>query len=82
MEVHPGVVEFWTAGRKTELDLKEVAAMNIYRRRRDGTLRHIQLRLKNHRGIRLEGYEDPEGMASALEAQLPKAHVAQRSAES
>lgn len=78
VEIHSGKVQFWAGGEKTELDLKDVAAMNLYRRRRSGTLRHIQLRLKNHRGIRLEGYEDLEGMASELGAQLPPAHVTER----
>jgi hypothetical protein len=80
VEVHPGRVQFWTGGAMTELDLKDVVLMHLYRRRRSGILRHIQLRLKNHRGIRLEGYEDLEGLASALGAQIPKAHIVQRSA--
>lgn len=76
VEVRPGRVQFWTGGNKTELDVKDIAAINLYSRR--GVLRHIQLRLKNNRGIRLESYGDLEGMAAALAGQIPKAHVTDR----
>lgn len=75
VEIHPGRVQFWTGGAKTELDIKDVAAMTLYRRRRNKRLGHIQLRLKNSRGIRLEGYEDLEGLAARLAEQIPKAHI-------
>ena len=73
IEVYPGSAQFWTAGDKTELDLKDVAGLFFYRRR--GELQHIQVRLKNNRGIRLEGYADLEHLAAELGKQLPEGHV-------
>lgn len=73
LEVHPGSVQFWTGGEKTELDLKDVAGLFIYRKR--GALEHIQVRLKNNRGIRLEGYGDLEQLAAELGKDLPEGHV-------
>jgi hypothetical protein len=77
IEVHPGRVEFWTKGEKSVLDVGDIAALTLYRRR--GTLRHIQVRLKNNRGIRLEGYRDLDRLADLLAGQIPKAHVVERS---
>lgn len=76
VDVYPGRVEFWAGGEKSVLDIGDIAGMYLYRRR--GTLRHIQVRLKSNRGIRLEGYGDAEGLARAIAAQLPKAHVVDR----
>ena len=73
VEVLDGRVRFWAAGKKSELDLRDVAAVNIYRSK--GLLRHIQVRLKNNRGIRLEGYRDLDRLAALLKEQIPEAHV-------
>jgi hypothetical protein len=48
----------------------------LYRWR--GRLRHIQVRLKNNRGIRLEGYSGLEEMAAGLMEQLPEGKVVDR----
>lgn len=76
VELHSGQVQFWTNGEKSELALSDVAVMNLFRRR--DRLRHIQLRLKNNRGIRLEGYDDMDRLATALREQIPAAQVVDR----
>ncbi len=73
LEVHPGSVRFWTGADRTELDLKDIAMINLYRNK--GDLRHIQIRLNNNRGIRLEGYQDLERLAALLAEQVPKGHL-------
>lgn len=73
IEVYPGSVRFWTGPEKTQLALDDVAMMNLFRKK--GALQHIQLRLKNNRGIRLEGYRDIERLAALLAEQLPKSHL-------
>ena len=40
-----------------------------------GEISHLQIRLKNNRGIRLEGYEGMGELKSALAGLLPSAHV-------
>ncbi len=76
IEVYPGRVEFWTGGEKSVLDIGDIAGLFLYRSR--GVLRHIQVRLTNNRGIRLEGYADAEGLARAIAGQLPKEHLVDR----
>jgi len=76
VEVCRGKVRFRTGTQESELDLKDVALVNLFRRK--GVLRHIQLRLQNSRGIRLEGYGDLERMARLIAAQVPKADVVER----
>ncbi|MEA3275013.1 MAG: hypothetical protein U9Q81_06935 [Pseudomonadota bacterium] len=76
VEVHPGKVQFWTGGEKSELDPSDIVAVNLFRKK--GVLRHIQLRLKNNRGIRLEGYRDLDRLAAMLTEQVPNAHVVDR----
>lgn len=76
VEVHPGTLRFRTGTEHSELDLNDVAAINLFRRK--NVLRHIQLILKNNRGIRLEGYRDLERLAERLSEQVPAAHVVQR----
>jgi len=77
IEVHQGRVEFWTGGEKSVLEVGDIAALTLYRRR--GSLRHVQVRLTNNRGIRLEGYRDLERLAALLADQIPKAHLVERS---
>jgi hypothetical protein len=78
IEVYPGKLAFWTGGEKTILPIGDIAALALYRK--GPALRHIQVRLKNNRGIRLEGYEDLEGLAHRLSEQVPQAHVIDRKA--
>ncbi len=76
LELLPERIEFWTGGDKTVLDLKDVAGVFLYRWR--GQLRHIQVRLKNNRGIRLEGYSDLEELTAGLIKQRPEGKVVDR----
>jgi hypothetical protein len=76
LEVRPDRVSFQSAGNVTELDLTDVAALNVYRRR--GRPYLIQIKRKDNRGIRLEGYSDMEGLCSALKRLIPSAHVNDR----
>lgn len=69
LELLPGKLRFFTAGECSELDLAEVAAMRLFKRW--GKLQHIQLLLRNNRGIRLEGYEDLAHLAERLQTELP-----------
>jgi len=73
VEFHPLYIRFHAAGTLTELDLGEVAAVRVYRRK--GLARHVQILRKDHRGIRLEGYEDMEGLVKALKGCIATAHV-------
>lgn len=76
VEVLSGKLRFRTGTEVSELDLSDIVLVNLFRRK--GILRHIQIRLKNNRGIRLEGYGDLEGMAALLTEQVPRAHVVER----
>ena len=78
IQIQPERVRFHAAGTITELDLEDVAAVNVYRRR--GVPRHVQIKRKDNRGIRLEGYGDMEGLVQALKARIPAAHVTDRGA--
>ena len=69
LELVPGKLRFLSAGKWTELELDQVTALRLFRRR--GKLRHIQLVLKNHRGIRLEGYQELGRLAECLQSALP-----------
>ena len=69
IELVPGKLRFLSAGKWSELDLDQVTALRLFKRW--GKLRHIQLVLKNNRGIRLEGYENLGGLADSLQSALP-----------
>ena len=69
IELVPGKLRFLSAGKWSELDLDQVTALRLFKRW--GKLRHIQLLLKNNRGIRLEGYENLGGLADSLQGALP-----------
>ena len=69
LELLPGKLRFVTRDQASVLELDDVAAMRIFRKR--GNLQHIQLLLKSQRGVRLEGYQDLEGLARLLSEQLP-----------
>jgi hypothetical protein len=78
IEILPDRIRFQATGNTSELELNDVAALNIYRRK--GTPRLIQIKRKDNRGIRLEGYGDMEALAKALKARIPAAHVNDRGA--
>lgn len=69
VEVYPDRVQFWTGGEMTELNRRDIAGVFLYRRK--GILQHIQVRLRNNRGIRLEGYEGMDRLAELLEEPIP-----------
>ena len=73
IEVYPEQLQFHTKGEVSELNFNDIAALNLYRRKE--TLQHIQIKLKNNRGIRLEGYEDMNTLGNLLSEQVPKAHI-------
>lgn len=76
VEVRPGRLRFRTGTDESELNLDDIALVNLFRRK--GVLRHIQIRLESNRGIRLEGYGDLERMAGLLAEQLPKSRIIER----
>lgn len=76
IEVYPGRVEFWSGGGKTVLNMSDIVALTRYRKA--GALGHIQLRLTSGRGIRLEGYDDLDGLAGRLSEQISPAHRVER----
>ncbi len=73
LEFLPGKLRFSTRGEVSELDLQQVAAMRLFRR--GGSLQHIQLQLKNNRGVRLEGYENLARLEQLLRDELPEGRV-------
>lgn len=73
IEVHSEQLQFHTKGKVSELNINDIAALNFYRRK--GILQHIQIQLKNNRGIRLEGYDDISILGNLLSEQVPKAHI-------
>lgn len=76
LEVTSGKLLFRTGAELSTLDVSDISLINLFRRK--GDMRHIQIRLINNRGIRLEGYEDLERMAELLAEQVPEAHVVER----
>jgi len=73
VEVHPKQLQFYTQGHVSNLNLDDVAALHFHHNKE--SLQHIQIKLKNNRGIRLEGYDDLEQLAHLLSEQVPKAHI-------
>lgn len=73
IEVHPEFLEFHTKDNISKLNTNDIAVLNFYRRK--GTLQHLQIKLKNNRGIRLEGYENINELGDLLSEQVPKAHI-------
>jgi uncharacterized integral membrane protein len=76
VEINNETITFYTADQKSELDLSNISIMQIYRNANE--LRHIQLRLRNNRGIRLEGYDQLETMASLIADQLRPEQVIEK----
>jgi hypothetical protein len=73
IEIDGDEVSFFTGTEKTVLDTKDIVALTFYRRK--GQVEHIQLKLGNNRGIRLEGYTDLEQLGDAIADRIPKAQV-------
>jgi len=76
IEIDGDAVSFFTGTEKSVLDTKEIAALTFYRRK--GQVEHIQLKLRNNRGIRLEGYADLEQLGGAIADRIPKELVVGR----
>ena len=68
LELLPGKLRFVTAGESSELELAQVVTMRQFKRW--GKLQHLQLLLRNNRGVRLEGYENLPLLAERLQAEL------------
>ena len=73
IEIDGDKVYFLTGTEKSVLDTKDIVAITFYRRK--GQVEHIQLKLKNNRGIRLEGYSDLEQLGGAIADRIPKEQV-------
>ena len=76
IEIDGDEVSFITGTEKSVLDTKEIVALTFYRRK--GQVGHIQLKLRNNRGIRLEGYADLEQLGGAIADRIPKERVVGR----
>ena len=76
IEIDGDEVSFFTGTDKSVLDTKEIVALTFYRRK--GQVEHIQLKLMNNRGIRLEGYTDLEQLGGAIADRIPKEQVVGR----
>ena len=70
IEIDGNEVSFFTGNEKSVLDTREIVTLTFYRRK--GQVEHIQLKLKNNRGIRLEGYADLEQLGGDIADQIPK----------
>ena len=73
LEVADGKLRFITGDEMGELEAERIAGLSVYRRK--GEIDHLQIRLKNNRGIRLEGYAAMDELKTALAELLPSAHV-------
>jgi len=76
IEIDGDEVFFITGTEKSVLDIKEIVTLTFYRRK--GQVEHIQLKLRNNRGIRLEGYADLEQLGGAIAERIPKQLVVGR----
>jgi len=76
IEIDGDEVSFFTGTEKSVLDTKEIVALTFYLRK--GQVEHIQLKLRNNRGIRLEGYVDLEQLGGAIADRIPKELVVGR----
>ena len=73
IEVDGDEVSFFTGTDKSVLDTQDIVALTFYRRK--GQVEHIQLKLRNNRGIRLEGYANLEQLGGAIADRIPKEQV-------
>jgi len=65
-------VRFETGDTQSVLAPNAIAAIRVYRKRRG--IGHIQIVRTDNRGIRLEDYDDMQGLAAALKTLVPAAH--------
>ena len=72
IEIIGDEVSFVTGTDKSVLNIKDITALTFYRRK--GQVEHIQLKLRNNRGIRLEGYADLEQLGVAIADRIPKSY--------
>jgi hypothetical protein len=76
IEIDGNEVSFITGTDKSVLDTNEIVSLTFYRRK--GQVEHIQLKLRNKRGIRLEGYAALEQLGAAIADRIPKEQVVGR----
>lgn len=76
IEIEGDEVSFFTGADKSVLDTGDIAAITFYRKK--GQVEHIQLKLRNNRGIRLEGYADLEQLGGAIADRIPAGQVVGR----
>ena len=76
IEIVGDEVFFFTGTDKSILSIREIVALTFYRRK--GQVEHIQLKLRNNRGIRLEGYANLERLGGAIADRIPKELVVGR----
>ena len=73
IEIGGDEVSFFTGTDKSVLATQDIVALTFYRRK--GQVEHIQLKLRNNRGIRLEGYANLEQLGGAIADRIPKEQV-------
>jgi hypothetical protein len=73
IEIVGDEVFFYTGADKSILNVKDIARLTFYRRK--GQVEHIQLKLRNNRGIRLESYSDLEQLGTAIADRIPQEQV-------
>ncbi len=73
IEIVGDEVFFYTGADKSILNIKDIARLTFYRRK--GQVEHIQLKLRNNRGIRLEGYSDLQQLGFAIADRIPQEQV-------
>lgn len=73
IEIAGDKVMFYTGDQESVLNVKEIAMLTFYRRK--GNVDHIQLKLRNNRGIRLEGYGELEQLGRAIADLIPRHQV-------
>jgi hypothetical protein len=73
VEIDGDKILFHTGSEKSVLNAKDVAMLTFYRKK--GKVDHIQLKLRNNRGVRLEGYGELEQMGRAIAQQIPQQQV-------
>jgi len=73
IEIVGDEVFFYTGADKSILNIKDIARLTFYRRK--GQVEHIQLKLRNNRGIRLEGYTDLEQLGGTIADLIPQEQV-------
>ncbi len=76
IEIDGDEIAFFTGTEKSVLNTNEIVALTFFRKK--GQVEHIQLKLKNNRGIRLEGYTDLKQLGNAIADQIPKQQVVGR----